>query len=86
MAREVTPEQIEMLDAMVARAHGRGGQSPPMTRPVWDCLCQAVAAAVVDMKVGQLADEAVDETGLGDKVPSATSATSWKLISSDCLR
>ena len=67
MAREVTPEQIEMLDAMVARARKAADIIATYDQARVDRLCQAVAAAVVDMKVGaNLADEAVEETGLGD--------------------
>ena len=52
-----------------------------------DHLCQAVAASVYDLKVwGQLADEAVDETGLGDKVTKRNKRNKLKLILRDCLR
>ena len=34
MAKEVTPEQIQMLDEMVARRR-LPTSSQPMTRPVW---------------------------------------------------
>ena len=69
MAKEVTPEQIQMLDEMVARAQKAADIIATYDQARVDRLCQAVAAAVVDMKVwANLADEAVDETGLGDKV------------------
>ncbi len=52
-----------------------------------DRLCQAVAASVIDMKVwANLADEAVDETGLGDKVTKRNKRNKLKLILRDCLR
>lgn len=87
MAREVTPEQIEMLDAMVARARTAAEVIATYDQARVDRLCQAVAAAVVDMKVwANLADEAVDETGLGDKVTKRNKRNKLKLILRDCLR
>lgn len=87
MAREVTPEQIEMLDAMVARARAAAEVIATYDQARVDRLCQAVAAAVVDMKVwANLADEAVDETGLGDKVTKRNKRNKLKLILRDCLR
>ena len=87
MAREVTPEQIEMLDAMVARARAAAEIIATYDQARVDRLCQAVAAAVVDMKVwANLADEAVDETGLGDKVTKRNKRNKLKLILRDCLR
>lgn len=87
MAREVTPEQIEMLDAMVARARKAADIIATYDQARVDRLCQAVAAAVVDMKVWtNLADEAVDETGLGDKVTKRNKRNKLKLILRDCLR
>lgn len=87
MAREVTPEQIEMLDAMVARARKAAEVIATYDQARVDRLCQAVAAAVVDMKVwANLADEAVDETGLGDKVTKRNKRNKLKLILRDCLR
>ena len=87
MAREVTPEQIEMLEAMVARARKAADIIAIYDQARVDRLCQAVAAAVVDMKVwANLADEAVDETGLGDKVTKRNKSNKLKLILRDCLR
>ena len=52
-----------------------------------DRLCQAVAAAVCDMKVwAPICDEAVDETSLGDKVTKRNKRNKIKLILRDCLR
>ena len=69
MAKEVTLEQIEMIEEMVARAHVAADVIATYDQERVDKLCQAVAAALYDMKTwAQMADEAVDETGLGDKV------------------
>ena len=87
MAKEVTVEQIEMLDAMVARARVAADIIATYDQERVDRLCQAVAAAVCDMKVwANLADEAVDETGLGDKVTKRNKRNKVKLILRDCLR
>ena len=87
MAKEVTPEQIEMLDAMVARAQAAADIIATYDQARVDRLCQAVAAAVCDMKVwANLSDEAVDETGLGDKVTKRNKRNKIKLILRDCLR
>jgi sulfoacetaldehyde dehydrogenase len=87
MAKEVTVEQIEMLDAMVARARVAADIIATYDQERVDRLCQAVAAAVVNMKVwANLADEAVDETGLGDKVTKRNKRNKVKLILRDCLR
>jgi len=87
MAKEVTVEQIEMLDEMVARARVAADIIATYDQERVDRLCQAVAAAVVNMKVwANLADEAVDETGLGDKVTKRNKRNKVKLILRDCLR
>lgn len=87
MAKEVTAEQIQMLDEMVARAQKAADIIATYDQARVDRLCQAVAAAVCDMKVwAQLADEAVDETGLGDKVTKRNKRNKIKLILRDCLR
>ena len=87
MAKEVTVEQIEMLDAMVARARAAADIIATYDQERVDRLCQAVAASVIDMKVwANLADEAVDETGLGDKVTKRNKRNKLKLILRDCLR
>ena len=87
MAKEVTPEQIQMLDEMVARAQKAADIIATYDQARVDRLCQAVAAAVCDMKVwANLADEAVDETGLGDKVTKRNKRNKIKLILRDCLR
>lgn len=87
MAKEVTVEQLEMLDEMVARARAAAEIVAGYDQERVDRLCQAVAAAVCDRKVwGSLADEAVDETGLGDKVTKRNKRNKIKLILRDCLR
>ena len=87
MAKEVTVEQIEMLDEIVARARVAADIIATYDQERVDRLCQAVAAAVCDMKVwANLADEAVDETGLGDKVTKRNKRNKVKLILRDCLR
>ena len=87
MAKEVTVEQIEMLDAMVARARVAADIIATYDQERVDRLCQAVAASVIDMKVwANLSDEAVDETGLGDKVTKRNKRNKLKLILRDCLR
>ena len=87
MAKEVTPEQIAMLDEMVAKARKAADIIATYDQARVDRLCQAVAAAVVDMKVwANLSDEAVDETGLGDKVTKRNKRNKIKLILRDCLR
>lgn len=87
MAKEVTAEQIEMLDGMVAKARVAADIIATYDQERVDRLCQAVAAAVVDMKVwANLADEAVDETRLGDKVTKRNKRNKIKLILRDCLR
>ena len=84
MAKEVTPEQIEMLDGMVAKARAAAEIIATYDQERVDRLCQAVAASVIDMKVwANLADEAVDETGLGDKVTKRNKRNKLKLILRD---
>ncbi len=87
MAREVTAEQITMLEEMVARAHEAAAVIETYDQARVDRLCQAVAASLYDLKVwAQLSDEAVDETGLGDKVTKRNKRNKLKLILRDCLR
>lgn len=87
MAKEVSAEQIQMLDEMVARARVAADIIATYDQERVDRLCQAVAAAVCDMKVwAPICDEAVDETGLGDKVTKRNKRNKIKLILRDCLR
>ena len=87
MAKEVTAEQIAMLDEMVTRARKAAAIIETYDQEHVDHLCQAVAAALYDLKVwAQLSDEAVDETGLGDKVSKRGKRNKLKLILRDCLR
>ncbi len=83
MAKEVTPEQIQMLDEMVARAQKAADIIATYDQARVDRLCQAVAAAVCDMKVWA---NLADETGLGDKVTKRNKRNKIKLILRDCLR
>lgn len=87
MAKEVSAEQIQVLDEMVARARAAADIIATYDQERVDRLCQAVAAAVCDMKVwAPICDEAVDETGLGDKVTKRNKRNKIKLILRDCLR
>lgn len=87
MAKEVTPEQIAQIDEMVARANTALDIIATYDQQRVDRLCQAVAAAVCDMKVwAPICDEAVDETSLGDKVTKRNKRNKIKLILRDCLR
>ncbi len=87
MAREVTAEQITMLEEMVARARKAAAVIETYDQARVDHLCQAVAAALYDLKVwARLSDEAVDETGLGDKATKRNKRNKLKLILRDCLR
>ena len=87
MAKEITTEQIEMLEEMVARARKAAAIIETYDQDRVDHLCQAVAAALYDLKVwAQLSDEAVDETNLGDKVTKRNKRNKLKLILRDCMR
>lgn len=87
MAREVTEQDIIMIDEMVARAKVALKEIETYDQAKVDRLCQAVAAALYDLKVwAELSDEAVDETGLGDKVTKRNKRNKLKLILRDCLR
>ncbi len=87
MAKEVTPEQIAMMEEMVAKAKKAAAVIESYDQERVDRLCQAVAAALYDLKVwAELSDEAVDETGLGDKVTKRNKRNKLKLILRDCLR
>lgn len=87
MGREVTPEDIVMIEEMVAKARKAAAVIESYDQERVDRLCQAVAASLYDLKVwAQLSDEAVDETGLGDKVTKRNKRNKLKLILRDCLR
>ena len=87
MAKEVTPEQIAMIEEMVAKAKKAAAIIETYDQERVDRLCQAVAASLYDLKVwAELCDEAVDETGLGDKVTKRNKRNKLKLILRDCLR
>ncbi|MBQ9424225.1 MAG: aldehyde dehydrogenase, partial [Pyramidobacter sp.] len=64
-----TPEELALLDEMVAKARKAAAVIATYDQARVDHLCQAVAAKLYDLKTwAPLCDEAVDETGLGDKV------------------
>ena len=87
MAREITPEEIKMVDEKVARARVAAAEIATYDEARLNRLCQAVAAAVCNMKVwAPICDEAVDETRLGDKVTKRNKRNKIKLILRDCLR
>ena len=87
MAREVTEQDIIMIDGMVARAKKAAAVIETYDQERVDRLCQAVAAALYDLGTwAPLCDEAVDETGLGDKVTKRNKRNKLKLILRDCLR
>ncbi len=87
MAKEITAEQIVMIDEMVAKAKAAAAIIETYDQARVDHLCQAVAAGLYDLKVwAPLCDEAVDETGLGDKVTKRNKRNKLKLILRDCLR
>ena len=69
MAREITPEEIAVVEEKVARARVAADIIATYDEPYLNRLCQAIAAQLCNMKVwGPICDEAVDETQLGDKV------------------
>ena len=87
MAKEVTMEQIEMLDEMVARARAAAKIIEGYDQERVDRLCQAVAVELYDLKNwAPLCDEAVEETGLGNAVSKRGKRNKVKLILRDCLR
>ncbi len=87
MAKEVTPEDIQMIEELVAKARKAQAVIATYDQARVDRLCQAVAAEICDMKVwAPICDEAVDETRLGDKVTKRNKRNKIKLILRDCLR
>ena len=87
MAKEITPEQITMLDEMIERARAAQAVIAEYDQERVDRLCQAVAAAVYPLKVwGPLCDSAVEESRLGDKITKRNKRNKIKLILRDCLR
>ena len=87
MAKEITAEQIVMVEELVAKARKAAAIIETYDQARVDHLCQAVAAELYDLKVwAPLCDEAVDETGLGDKITKRNKRNKLKLILRDCLR
>jgi len=87
MAKEITAEQIVMVEELVANARKAAAVIETYDQARVDHLCRAVTAALYDLKTwAPLCDEAVDETGLGDKVTKRNKRNKLKLILRDCLR
>ena len=87
MAKEITQEQIEMVEELVARARKAAAIIETYDQARVDRLAQAVGAAIYDLKVwAPMCDEAVDETRLGDKVSKRNKRNKIKLILRECLR
>ena len=87
MAKELTAEQLAEIEELVKRARAAADIIATYDQERVDHLCKAVCAAVYPLKVwGQLCDEAVDETRLGDKVTKRNKRNKLKLILRDCLR
>ena len=87
MAREVTPEEIAMVEELIARARVAADIIATYDEEKLNHLCQAIAAELYDLKTwAPLCDEAVDETSLGDKVTKRNKRNKIKLILRDCLR
>ena len=87
MAKEITAEQIVMVEELVANARKAAAIIETYDQARVDHLCRAVTAALYDLKTwAPLCDEAVDETGLGDKVTKRNKRNKLKLILRDCLR
>lgn len=87
MAREITPEEIAVVEEKVARARVAADIIATYDEPYLNRLCQAIAAELCNMKVwGPICDEAVDETQLGDKVTKRNKRNKIKLILRECLR
>ena len=82
-----TVEDIALIEGLVARARKAAAVIATYDQERVDLLCQAVAAKLCDLRVwGPLCDEAVDETGLGDKVTKRNKRNKLKLILRECLR
>lgn len=87
MGKEITGDQIAMIEEKVARARAAAKIIETYDQERVDQLCRAVCAAVYPLKIwGNLSDEAVDETQLGDKVSKRNKRNKLKLILRDCLR
>lgn len=87
MAREITPEEIAVVEEKVRRARVAADIIATYDEPYLNRLCQAIAAELCNMKVwGPICDEAVDETRLGDKVTKRNKRNKIKLILRECLR
>ena len=87
MSNEVTALQLGELTVMLDRARQAAAVLETYDQARLDHLCQALTAALYDLKVwGPLCDEAVEETGLGDKVTKRNKRNKLRLILRDCMR
>lgn len=85
--RQATPEEIQIAEEKIARARAAQKILATYDEDRVNRLCQAVAAALVDMKTwGPICDEAVEETRLGDAVSKRNKRNKIKLILRECLR
>ena len=91
MSKELTPEELAALnveaEGLMAKAREALKVIETYDQERVDRLCQAVAAAVYPLKIwGELCDEAVDETHLGDKVTKRNKRNKIKLVLRDISR
>ena len=91
MSKELTPEELAQLnleaEELMAKAREALKVIETYDQARVDRLCQAVAAAVYPLKIwGELSDEAVDETHLGDKVTKRNKRNKIKLVLRDISR
>lgn len=85
--RVVTPEEVALIEELVARARKAAAIIATYDQARVDRLCQAVAAKISDLKVwAPLCDEAVAETGLGDRISKRNKRNKIRLILRECLR
>lgn len=91
MSKELTPEEVLQLENQAKELIRKGKEALSVIETYdqerVDRLCQAVAAAVYPLKIwGELCDEAVDETHLGDKVTKRNKRNKIKLVLRDISR
>ena len=85
--RQATPEEIQVAEEKIALARAAQKILATYDEDRVNRLCQAVAAALVNMKTwGPICDEAVEETRLGDAVSKRNKRNKIKLILRECLR
>ena len=75
-SREVTPEEIAMIEELVKKAHAAQKILETYDQARIDRLCQAVAAAVCDMKVwAKLSDGQLMKPLWATRLPREINAT-----------